>query len=472
MTTTEPEKTNNPIDAPTNGSEHSGQARLPSVSILDATRASFSNLFKKHRWLLWIFLSIAGVFLLTITEFFAVPETMDLTSSGTWRVALAYSVPIMMAGLGGLFAERAGVVNIGLEGMMILGTWFGAWGSNTDLFITQLPDWFNGPWSGLFFGVIGGGLGGLLHALATVTFGIDHIVSGVAINLMAFGTTRYLSSKTFATKPLEGGGLTKSPSLDKFQELDIPLLSGILESIEKLKWFFISDFARILHGLTTKLSWATVLAYAFVPFVVWLLWRTSFGLRLRSCGEHPVAADSLGVNVYKYKYYAVTISGMCAGFAGAFLAIHLTAGAGYSEGQTNGRGFIGLATLIFGNWKPVGTALGAVLFGFADVVQLRDVNAIHALLLLVSILLFAFTLIALIRYASTGFSNRKYLIQVIGTLIGAATIFVWYMTTKTVPTGFPQAIPHMSVLAVLIFGATRLRAPAAVGMQYRRGHEN
>ena len=430
-------------------------------SLAEATREAF----KGRRWLLWMLIAGGGVMLLAITETLAKPVTANLTASGTWSIAIAYSVPIMMAGLGGLFSERAGVVNIGLEGMMILGTWFGAWGALEF-----------GPWGGLLIGAIGGGLGGLLHAVATVSFGIDHIISGVAINLMAPGITRYLSSQIFANR--SGGGITQSPRVDAVQDLSIPFLSGgfntpnALGRIESWDWFWISDLAGIFHGLTSNLSWATILAYAMIPFMIWLIWRTSFGLRIRSCGEHPIAADSLGVNVYKYKYYAVTISGMFAGFGGAFLAIELTSI--YRENQTNGRGFIGLATLIFGNWRPVGTAIGALLFGFTDVLQLRDNPvgaAVHALLLTISIGLLIMALYAFIKYWRKGFHTTRQLYTVFIILVCSALFFVWYVTSDSVPTQLPSVIPYFAVLLALVFSSTRLRGPEAIGYRYRRGDD-
>lgn len=421
---------------------------------------TITNTFKERRWSFWVIVSALGVLLISITESFAKPATDELASSGSWQTALAYSVPIMLAGLGGLFAERAGIVNIGLEGMMILGTWFGAWGALEF-----------GPWGGLLIGGLGGALGGLLHAVATVSFGIDHIISGVAINLMAPGITRYLSSQVFANRP--GGGITQSPSVDSVQSFDIPFLTGefgtpnILGRIESWDWFWISDVSGILRGFLENLSWATVAAYLIVPLTIWILWKTSFGLRVRSCGEHPVAADSLGVNVYKYKYYATTISGFLAGLGGAFLVIELTSI--YRENQTGGRGFIGLSTLIFGNWKPVGTALGSLLFGFTEVLRLRDSSAVHGLLLTISIGLLVLTIFAFFRYWKLGFTNTKGLYKFVGLLAGAAIMFIWYVTTDTVPRQLPAAIPYFAVLLALIFGATRLRPPSASGMQYRRG---
>ena len=155
-------------------------------------------------------------------------------------------------------------------------------------------------------------------------------------------------------------------------ELSLPLLSSgpdLLGDLEQQHWFLISDAAGLLRGLTSGVSILTLLAVLLVPVVLLVLWRTAFGLRLRSCGENPVAADSLGVPVYRFKYIAVIISGALAGLGGVFLVDFADI---YREGQTGGRGFIGLAALIFGNWRPGGLAVGAGLFGYSDALLLRS----------------------------------------------------------------------------------------------------
>ena len=154
----------------------------------------------KTSWVVWVLGALGIVLLLSVTQQFAKLETNDLTSSGTWRIALGWSIPILMAGLGGIFSERTGIVNIGLEGMLVLGTWFGAFG--TLLY---------GPWWGMVIAAIAGAFGGLLLALATVTFNVDHIVSGVAINLLGLGGMRYLSVISYP--PGSGGGATQSPPI-------------------------------------------------------------------------------------------------------------------------------------------------------------------------------------------------------------------------------------------------------------------
>ncbi|MEV6310524.1 ABC transporter permease [Streptomyces sp. NPDC051840] len=370
----------------------------------------------------------------------------DVTSVGQVRGALELAVPIGLAGLGGLWAERAGVVNIGLEGMMILGTWFGAWAGF---------QW--GPWVGVLFGIIGGALGGLLHAVITVTFGVNHIVSGVAINILAVGVTRYLSNFTFAEEP--GGSSKQSPRLEEIDKITIPGLSDWMQDLQAHHWFFVSDLAGIIGGLVTGLSLLTVVALLLIPATWWILWRTAFGLRLRSCGESPVAAETLGVNVYKYKYIAVTISGGLAGLGGAFLAIVATSI--YQEGQTGGRGYIGLAAMIFGNWMPGGMALGAGLFGFTDSLKLRGgAENVHAMLLLLAILLVIVVFWQLYR--------KKYLSALISAVISAG-LFAWYGLTDEVPSQFVDAAPYVTTLLVLALSAQRLRMPKADGVPYRKG---
>nr|WP_103533502.1 ABC transporter permease [Streptomyces sp. SM11] len=436
----------------------------------------------------------------------------DITSVGQVRGALALAVPIGLAGLGGLWAERAGVINIGLEGMMILGTWFGAWAGF---------QW--GPWVGVLFGILGGCLGGLLHAVITVTFGVNHIVSGVAINILAVGVTRYLSN--FAFDGIQGGSSKQSPRIDPIDRITVPGLSDWMQDLQQQHWFLISDIAGIIGGLVTGLSLLTVVALLLIPATWWILWRTPFGLRLRSCGESPTAAETLGVNVYKYKYIAVTISGGLAGLGGAFLAIVATGI--YQEGQTGGRGYIGLAAMIFGNWMPGGMALGAGLFGFTDSLKLRGgAENVHAMLLLLAILVWlavlwqlykkqprqalaaaALSVLLLFVYGRGEVMDRRtppaeswltelevvHSVSVLSVLavmlwgaamglllarrnlpgvisaVAAGLLFTWYAMTDQVPSQFVDAAPYVTTLLVLSLSAQRLRMPKANGVPYRKG---
>ena len=379
----------------------------------------------------------------------------ELTSTGTASAALLLSVPIVLAALGGLFSERAGVVNIGLEGMMIMGAWAGG------VIGSQ-----HGPWAGLIAAVIFGSIGALVHAIATVTFGVDHVVSGVAINIIAAGLVRYLSTLLY-----KGGswpGPSQSPGIETIPLNGLPVLSGgqyfgwkspdILGTIANYKWFFISDVASILRGLTGNVSYVTVVAISFVPLAYFILWRTAFGLRLRSAGEAPYAAESLGVNVYAMKYAGVLISGGFAGLGGGFLAI--VAASNYQENQVAGRGYIGLAALIFGNYRPGGLMAGAGLFGFADALQLRDSESIHALLLfIVAILLFV---------AFRKFKGGKQ----VGALISLASagLTLWFFfAVDELPGQLVTMTPYIATILVMALASQRLRMPAADGIPYRRG---
>ena len=213
-----------------------------------------------------------------------------------------------------------------------------------------------------------------------------------------------------------------------------------------------------MRGLTGDVSYVTLIAIALVPFSYWFLWRTAFGLRLRSAGEAPTAAESLGVNVYLMKYTGVVTSGAFAGFGGAFLAI--VASNHYQENQTGGRGYIGLAALIFGNWRPGGLMTGAGLFGFADALQLRDASAIHALLMLLAIAMIAIAIFNLRkgRYFSTGLSS----------ILALLAAFL-YLKVQELPGQFVTMTPYLVTLLVLGLGTQRLRMPAADGAPYRRG---
>ncbi|HJQ43348.1 MAG TPA: ABC transporter permease [Jatrophihabitantaceae bacterium] len=390
-------------------------------------------------------LSAVGALLL-ISLVRIITDANDITSGGTVGATISLAIPIGLAGLGGLWSERSGIVNIGLEGMMILGTWFGA-----------AFAYFSGsPWLGVLGGIVGGLIGGILHAIATVTFGVDHIISGVAITILAGGVARFLAGIFFTHEP--GGGPTQSPHYPQFKQLKVPGANDFFSKIERHHWFVLSDVAGVLRGFTTTLTPFTILAIAMFPLTWFVLWRTAFGLRLRSVGENPNAAESLGVPVYLMKYAAVLVSGALAGMAGAFLADYPGL---YREGQTGGRGFIGLAAMIFGNWMPGGLAMGAGLFGYTDALQLRQgTTTVHALLLLAAFLLAAFAAIQL---------WRRNLRAAVTTAVIAALVFVWYSVTDDVPIEFVPATPYIITLLVLAFTAQRLRMPAADGLPWRKG---
>ena len=386
---------------------------------------------------------LAGLTALSLARTFA--QTGDLTSTGTIGAAVGLAVPIGLAGLGGIWSERSGIANIGLEGMMILGTFGAGWAGY---------QW--GPWAGVIAAVVYGALGAFIFAIVTVSFGVDQIIAGTAINILGFGLTQFLAKLAFTNAP--GGGQTQSPPVNQLPAFTLAAIADPLSEIQKRGIFLISDAAGLLSGFFFEVSVITLIAISLFVVTAFLLWRTSFGLRLRSAGENPWAAETLGVNVYKYKYIAVTVSGALAGLAGAYLAIVGTNV--YREGQTAGRGYIGLATMIFGNWRPGGTAAGAAIFGYIDALQLRSKDNVSGLALLGAIILIAIAISMLVRgMRATGLSLG---------LLGAALLSAFLLTTN-MPTEVAVVAPYVTTLLVLATAAQNLRPPTADGIPYRRG---
>jgi simple sugar transport system permease protein len=395
-------------------------------------------------------LLVGTLALISVSAVRVITGAHAIDSQASLRAALLATCPILLAALGGLWSERAGVVNIGLEGQILLGTWGAAY----------FTYYFN-PWIGLLGAIGFGVLGGLVHAVATVTFGVDHIVSGVALNFIALGLTTFLAEAFFSDLDSEYGhggaqqltGIAKPPTIDH-----IPVISDAAADIADKHWFVVSDVAALVGALTTRISLVTIIVLLLVPLTAWVLWRTTFGLRLRSCGENPQASESLGVNVILHKYAAVLVSGGLAGLGGGYLA--LVSSPGFHTNQSNGRGYIGLAAMIFGNWRPGGVLLGAGTFGYTDSLRLRDETTVHALLLLIGVALLAYGLYRVLK----GHRNNGIVLATFGALF-----LVWYATTDEVPRDFTSMTPYVVTLLVLAFFAQRLRMPKADGQIYRKG---
>jgi simple sugar transport system permease protein len=273
------------------------------------------------------------------------------------QIAFTYFTILYLTGLGGLFSERSGIVNIGLEGLMVIGTVAGAWGAilfTNDLGIAA--PW--GPLLGLLVGALFGTAFASVHALATITFRVDHIVSGVVVNLVAVGLARFLSSVFF------GQATQSDPGGPHMATIDLPLLSS-------LPW----GLGRAFSNLSPMVIVTLLLVFP----VTFALYRTRWGLRLRSAGENPEATRSLGVSVAPLRWQGVLLSGAFAGLSGAFLSVEVVNN--WREGQTLGLGFIALAALILSNWHPVRLMGAAFLFGFAQAIPLRlqDAPVISAL---------------------------------------------------------------------------------------------
>ena len=244
---------------------------------------------------------------------------------------LRWATPLIFAAIGGLFSERSGVVNIALEGMMLAGAFFGIWGA------VEFGHWA----FGLVTAIVAGGALALVHAFFSIHLRADQIVSGTAINFLALGLTGYLYIKIYGDEgtPSE---LSTIPDVHLGFLDDVYFVGPILGDANLMIW----------------LAFATVLASWIVIF------RTPLGLRIRAAGEHPRAAETVGVSVYRIRYAAVTLSGMLAALGGAYLSIGFVGS--FGENMTVGRGFIALAALIFGMWKPFGAMGAALLFGFSS----------------------------------------------------------------------------------------------------------
>ncbi|MFQ5914206.1 MAG: ABC transporter permease [Nitrospinota bacterium] len=246
------------------------------------------------------------------------------------------AVPLVLAALGETLGERAGVLNIGLEGMMLTGAFFGVLGS----FYT------GSPWLGVLLGVLGGAAIAAIHAVVTITIGADQVVSGAALNLVCLGLTSFLNRLVFSV----GGNVMTVPG---FQKVEIP----VLRDLPLLGEVFFQHVSLVyLSVVLAACLWV-------------LIFKTTWGLRIRAVGEHPLAADTMGVDVLRVRYVCVIVGGAFSGLAGAYLGIG--EGNFFVEDMIAGRGFIALAAVVFGRWNPWGVVAGCLLFGGADAVQLN-----------------------------------------------------------------------------------------------------
>lgn len=250
--------------------------------------------------------------------------------------ALRMATPLILASLGGLFSERSGVVNIALEGIMLTGA-----------FASIVATYYTGsPWAGVFAGVLAGVLISLIHAVVSIVFKADQIVSGVAINLLAMGLTQFLTWIIW-------GSSANSPPVQGMSHWALPLGWG--------------PVARGVNAIIGHYPPLVYVALVLVAASHVVLFKTPFGLRLRATGEHPEAVDTLGVSVWVMRFSGVLISGALAGLGGAFLALNTHQ---FVKNMSAGRGFIALAAMIFGKWNPVGALAACLLFGYAEAVQM------------------------------------------------------------------------------------------------------
>jgi simple sugar transport system permease protein len=316
--------------------------RSPVVSILIglvAVTLALGTAIRGERRLGWGGVAI-GVLGLTLGVLATRSSVGNLEQVVVWSALLAamlrFATPLAFAAMGGIFSERSGVVNIGLEGMMISGAFFGILGAD------KLNSWV----LGLLCAVAAGAAFALVHAFFAIHLRADQIVGGTAINFLALGITGYLFIDIY-------GGQGTPPDVPEIPDVQL----GFLED-----WYFIGPILGQLN-LMIWLAFLTILTTWIVLF------KTPVGLRIRSVGEHPRAADTVGISVYGTRYAAVTVSGVLAALGGAYLSIGFVNS--FNQGMTAGRGFIALAAVIFGNWRPWGAAAAALLFGFSSALAPR-----------------------------------------------------------------------------------------------------
>ena len=316
--------------------------RTPAVSLVLAAAGVLAGVYatrqgeKRLGWIA-VVIAVLGAILGVIA---AKSGETNLDRVFVWSALVAgmlrYATPLIFGAMGGILSERSGVINIGLEGMMLIGAFFGIFGSDL------LGSWV----LGVVVGVAAGALIGLVHAFVSIQLRADQVVSGTGINFLAIGITGYIFIYHY--------GDQGTPSdISRAPNVTLPLVEDI-------------PFVGEAIGQMNVLTWAALL---LVPILSVYLFRTRGGLRLRSVGEKPRAADSLGLPVLRTRYLAVTASGALAALGGVFLSIGLLGS--FNEQMTAGRGFIALAAVIFGSWRPFGALAGACLFGFSTALAQR-----------------------------------------------------------------------------------------------------
>ena len=279
-------------------------------------------------------LFIALSFFLAIAAFLVwATAGKSFSLTGMLQATVVRAVPIALAAMAGILCERVAVINIGIEGMLLAGAFAGA------LFGSIFGNFF-----GLILAVLVGGFFGFILALLVVTFRVDQIIAGVAINIFVLGITSFLTSHLLKSNP----ELNDAPV---FKSINLPVLSDI----------------PVLGPVLFKQNIFVYFSIFIVIISTYYLFKTAYGLRARAVGEHPKAAETLGISVLKTRFHHVIMGGMIAGFGGAWFTLGSVGR--FDEGMTGGRGFIGLAAMIFGRWHPVGALFAALIFGFADSLQ-------------------------------------------------------------------------------------------------------
>ena len=370
---------------------------------------------------------------------------------GILTLALIKATPIAFGAMAGLMSERSGVINIAIEGMMLMGAMFAFLGS---VFFNNVTGGTLPPTASLIAGAVAAmlaaGLVALLHAFLSIYYKVDQIISGTVINLLAIGITNFTANAFIDPNRLSGVGI--------FPVITIPILSKI-------------PFIGPIFFDHQPLVFVMLILVALLQYA---LFKTPWGLRTRAVGEHPRAADTVGINVNRRRYINVTLGGFIAGLGGAFLVLESVGR--FQKLMTTGRGFIALAALIFGKWTSVGALGSALLFGFAEALgvrlQLGDVNELQALALLGGL---GFVLVAavfgalkLIRRGADKRPNRTIgILAGVGLLLIAAVLLLEWPSIE-IPIQFLGLLPFLATILVLAGFVGRATPPAAIGKPYEK----
>jgi ABC-type uncharacterized transport system permease subunit len=278
-----------------------------------------------------------------------------------WQATLAASVLLLLPALGGVISERSGVTNIAMEGMMLTGAFFA---------VVFALAWHN-PWLATLMAMLTGGMMALIHAVVSIRFRANQIVSGVAINIFAAGITVFLLDRIYGQQ-----GIGHTTPKESLPDIKVPLLSQI----------------PFIGQVLFQQNIVVYIALALLVIINIVLFRTRLGLRLRAVGEHPQAADTAGINVYSIRYGAVLASGLLSGLAGALLSIGVSNT--FNPGMTDGRGYIALAAMIFGKWTPYGAFIACLIFGLGEAIYANN-STIHISQYFLSMLPYILTLVVL-----------------------------------------------------------------------------
>jgi ABC-type uncharacterized transport system permease subunit len=376
-------------------------------------------------------------------------DTLFFVSLGS--LAIIKATPLVYGALCGILGERSGVINIGIEGMMLFGAFMAFLGS------ALFNQWTGSVFSpyvaliiGLLAGVLSAALIAALHALLSIHYKVDQVISGTVINLLAAGLTDYVANIYIDPSHLSGVGV--------FPEIQIPLLSQI----------------PVLGKIFFSHQPLVYLMYGLVIFMQYAIFNSQWGLRMRAVGEHPRAADTVGIQVNRTRYMNIILGGALAGLGGAFLVLESVGR--FQKAMTAGRGFIALAVMIFGRWTPVGALGAALLFGVADALGVRlqfgDINHIYALVTTLGIILLAVGLLWLFGRLSSKNKNGPSTRAIAGMfLLGIVTLFIANLVkfpAVVIPLEFLGLLPYILTILVLTGFVRKAVAPAAIGQPYEK----